>query len=211
MTNVNVDTDNQTVKISGVKEESKSPNKRTGRKSKRVSFQTWEGHSLTANEAKFIDEYITIGVAKTAYEHAYGITKNTAQKAQDLLNLPYVNSEINYRLQKAAEESIASATEIMNYLSSVMRGEVKDQFGLEAPLAERTRAAVELAKRQIDMPRKMEQMQSEPPQLKITLDWQAPKDMTTVEEMIRQSEEDAKALLTDEMKGLENGGTATEQ
>ena len=32
-----------------------------------------------------------------------------------------------------------------------MRGEVKDQFGLDAPLAERTKAAVELAKRKVDV------------------------------------------------------------
>lgn len=35
-----------------------------------------------------------------------------------------------------------------------MRGEVKDQFGLEAPLAERTKAAVELAKRKVDVAQK---------------------------------------------------------
>ena len=35
-----------------------------------------------------------------------------------------------------------------------MRGEVKDQFGLDAPLAERTKAAVELAKRKVDVAQK---------------------------------------------------------
>ena len=39
----------------------------------------------------------------------------------------------------------------MRYFTSVMRGEVKDQFGLDAPLAERTKAAVELAKRKVDV------------------------------------------------------------
>lgn len=36
-----------------------------------------------------------------------------------------------------------------------MRGEVKDQFGLEAPLSERTKAAVELAKRTVDLDNKL--------------------------------------------------------
>ena len=35
----------------------------------------------------------------------------------------------------------------MEYLTSVMRGEAKDQFDLDASLSERTRAASELAKR----------------------------------------------------------------
>ena len=35
----------------------------------------------------------------------------------------------------------------MQYLTSVMRGEKKDQFDLEASLSDRTRAAGELAKR----------------------------------------------------------------
>ena len=43
----------------------------------------------------------------------------------------------------------------MEYLSKVMRGEVKDQFGLEAPLSERTKAAVELAKRTVDLDNKL--------------------------------------------------------
>lgn len=47
--------------------------------------------------------------------------------------------------------SVADAEEVMEYFSSVMRGEVKDQFGLDAPLSERTRAAQELAKRTIDI------------------------------------------------------------
>ena len=47
--------------------------------------------------------------------------------------------------------SIADAAEVMQYFTSVMRGEIKDQFGLDAPLAERTKAAVELAKRKVDI------------------------------------------------------------
>jgi hypothetical protein len=39
----------------------------------------------------------------------------------------------------------------MQYFTSVMRGEVKDQFGLDASLSERTRAAIELARRKVDM------------------------------------------------------------
>ena len=52
------------------------------------------------------------------------------------------------------DSRIASAAEVMQYFTAVMRGEVKDQFGLDAPLAERTKAAVELAKRKVDVSQK---------------------------------------------------------
>ena len=45
------------------------------------------------------------------------------------------------------EKRIAKPEEVLKYLTSVMRGEVKDQFDLDAPLQERTRAAEALAKR----------------------------------------------------------------
>ena len=50
-----------------------------------------------------------------------------------------------------------------------MRGKLLDQFGLEASLAERTKAAQELAKRQIDIPNKL--AGNEAPKITITVDW----------------------------------------
>lgn len=156
--------------------EKKKPttNTRTAKKVKRESFSTWEGHALTAQEAKFIDEYCITGNGRQAILTAYPNQnpKTAAQKAQDLLNKDYITSEINHRLQQAREDSIATATEIMNYFSAVMRGEIKDQFGLEAPLSERTKAAVELAKRQIDIPQRM--AGNEQPEIKIVVDWARP-------------------------------------
>ena len=43
----------------------------------------------------------------------------------------------------------------MQYFTAVMRGEIKDQFGLDAPLSERTAAAKELAKRTVDVENKL--------------------------------------------------------
>lgn len=149
----------------------KTTNTRTAKKAKRESFSTWEGHTLTPQEAKFIDEYCVTGNGRQSALTAYPEQnpKTAAQKAQELLNKNYITSEINHRLEQSRAESIASATEIMNFFSSVMRGEVKDQFGLEAPLSERTRAAVELAKRQIDIPQKL--ANNEQPTIRIALDW----------------------------------------
>ena len=44
-------------------------------------------------------------------------------------------------------QRVASADEVMRFFSSVMRGEVKDQFGLDASLQDRLNAGKELMKR----------------------------------------------------------------
>ena len=46
-----------------------------------------------------------------------------------------------------ADERIAKPEEVMRFFSEVMRGEVKDQFDLDAQLADRIKAGVELMKR----------------------------------------------------------------
>lgn len=44
-------------------------------------------------------------------------------------------------------DKIATAEDVLEYLTSVMRGEEKDQFGLDASLSDRTKAAELLGKR----------------------------------------------------------------
>lgn len=51
---------------------------------------------------------------------------------------------INERLES---EKIADIQEVMEYLTSVMRGEAKDQFDMDVSIQDRTRAARELARR----------------------------------------------------------------
>lgn len=134
----------------------------------RDQFSTHSGHALTPKEAKFIDEYITTGNGTQSVLNAGYVTTAPQQYAQRLLNKPHIIEEVNYRLQMAKDESIADATEIMQYFTDVMRGKITDQFGLEAPLSERTKAAQELAKRQIDLPNRQA---GDAPKITITVDW----------------------------------------
>ena len=55
------------------------------------------------------------------------------------------------------DAKIADATEILQFYTSVMRGEVLDQFDIEASLDTRIKAANELAKHKIELPMKLEQ------------------------------------------------------
>lgn len=152
--------------------ESKTKKDGGGGNKKVSKFSTHTGHPLTPNEARFINRYIeTSNGQQSVIDAGYKIEK-PAQYANKLVNKAYIAEEISYRLEQAKTASIASAEEIMQYFTDVMRGKVKDQFGLEASLGERTKAAQELAKRQIDIPNKL--AGNEPPELKITLDWARP-------------------------------------
>lgn len=110
---------------------------------------------LTPKQKAFADYYIECGNAAEAYRKAgYKNYKSAAVEASKALNNPKVSQYIEERQKQIENSRIASAAEIMQYFTSVMRGEVKDQFGLDAPLAERTKAAVELAKRKVDVAQK---------------------------------------------------------
>lgn len=124
---------------------------------------------LTTFEERFLNEYIKCGSSIKAFlacDPTYvpkGATapvhydlsdpKSKAQatsRACTILQRPAVVRELVKRQEELRNESIADAKEILEYFTAVMRGEIKDQFGLDAALADRTKAAVELARRTLD-------------------------------------------------------------
>ena len=124
---------------------------------------------LTARQLFFIDKYLELGNATKAAIAAGYSDKSADVKGSQLLSKSCVKEEIERRQQKFHEKNIATSTEVMEYFTKVMNGEILDQFGLEAPLAERTKAAVELAKRTVDIDNRV----SGKPDgvLEIKLDW----------------------------------------
>lgn len=123
---------------------------------------THDGYPLSVKEAKFIDLFLTNGDVNKSLREANMSWKNLSGK-------DYITDEITYRLELLKKETIADADEIMQYFTSVMRGEVKDQFGLDAPLSERTAAARELAKRIVDIE---DDADTSVPEIKVTLNWE---------------------------------------
>lgn len=77
-------------------------------------------------------------------------------------------------MEEIRKESVATADEVMQFFTSVMRGEVKDQFGLDATLSDRTRAAQEIAKRTVDIDNRNSGTPDQ--NISITLDWARNKD-----------------------------------
>jgi phage terminase small subunit len=102
---------------------------------------------LNEKQKAFADYYIE---TLNAYESAIkaGYSENYA-KAQSYKLLEHVGIKayIQERLASKEKERIASQDEVLEFLTSVMRGEVMDQMGFETPVKERRAAAVDLGKR----------------------------------------------------------------
>lgn len=124
---------------------------------KNLPYTTHTGHKLTPQEASFIDAFMEHKNGSQAVIDAGYRSKAPSTYARALLDRDYIREEIQYRLKQIEDKRIASATEILQFYTSVMRGEVLDQFGIEASLDTRIKSANELAKHQIEMPMKLEQ------------------------------------------------------
>ena len=100
--------------------------------------------SLTPKQKAFADYYIESGNASEAARKA-GYANDVS--GRENLQKPTVSAYIAERLRPTEEKRIATADEVMTFWSAVMRGEVKDQFGLDAALTDRINAAKEIMKR----------------------------------------------------------------
>lgn len=139
----------------------------------RAQIKAIVGDPITPKEALFIKYYLELGQKREAAQKAGYSPDNpkaAAATASRLLAKSNIKHEIERQSASIKVSTIASTAEILDYFTRVMRGEEKDAFGLEAPLSERTRAAVELAKRTIDIENKLASKDVDN-QVKIVLDW----------------------------------------
>ena len=102
---------------------------------------------LTPKQKAFADYYIETGNATEAARKAGYKGKNLNRIASENLSKVDINQYIDQRLAKIEDKRIAKGEEVLQYLTKVMRGEEKDQFGLDASLQDRTKAAELLGKR----------------------------------------------------------------
>lgn len=140
---------------------SKIPGKKEGEKMstpyKQVALYTNTGRHLTPHEEAFITAFIACkNIAQAVVQAGYK-SKKPAQYGQALLAREYISEEISYRIKQMEDAKTAKATEVMQFYTSVMRGELLDQFGIEASLDTRIKAANELAKHLIEIPAKLQQ------------------------------------------------------
>lgn len=78
---------------------------------------------LTTKQKKFCDEYIKSGNAKDAAIKAGYSPKTAYSIGNENLNKPELKSYIEEQMKKLESKKIAGAREVLEYLSSVMRGE----------------------------------------------------------------------------------------
>lgn len=102
---------------------------------------------LTPKQKKFCEYYIQSGNASEAARKAGYKEKNAPFMGAENLKKPQIKSYINERVGKQDKELVADADEVLRFYSAVMRGEVKDQFGLDASLTDRLKAGDALMKR----------------------------------------------------------------
>ena len=103
--------------------------------------------NLTPKQKAFADYYIECGNSTEAARKAGYSEKTSRSIGAENLTKPDISAYIAARMQAQNEARVASADEVLQFFSSVMRGEVKDQFGLDAALSDRLNAGKELMKR----------------------------------------------------------------
>ena len=101
--------------------------------------------ALTKKQKAFADNYLIVLNAAEAARRAGYKEKAAAQMGYENLRKPEIKAYIHERLREL--DHTADLEETMAFLTKVMRGEVKDQFGLDASVADRLRASEALLKR----------------------------------------------------------------
>ena len=102
---------------------------------------------LTPKQKAFADEYLKCGNATEAARKAGYNEKSARQIATENLSKPSISAYITERQKQIEDSRIADVSEVLQFFSSVMRGEVKDQFEMDAALSDRLSAGRELMKR----------------------------------------------------------------
>ena len=102
---------------------------------------------LTRMQRLFAEAYIECGNATEAAKKAGYSERTAGRNADKVRKNTKVSAYIAERMRSQDASRVASADEVLRFFSSVMRGEVKDQFGLDASLADRLNAGKELMKR----------------------------------------------------------------
>lgn len=82
---------------------------------------------LTEKQRRFVDYYVETGNASEAARRA-GYSKKTAGWiGQENLQKPTIKAAVDARLRELEGQRIAKADEVMQFLTSTLRGEVKEE------------------------------------------------------------------------------------
>lgn len=104
---------------------------------------------LTRKQKLFCNYYIACLNATEAYQKAFkNDNLDTCRvNACKLLKRPEIREMVDDILAEKDNDLVADQNEVLIYFTDVMRGKIKDQFDLDAPLKERNKAAELLARK----------------------------------------------------------------
>ena len=102
---------------------------------------------LTTKQKNFCEYYLQTGNATEAARLAGYSDKTARVIGTENLSKPAISEYIAGRRAEMDKTLIADSDEVLRFYSAVMRGEVKDQFGLDAALGDRLKAGDSLMKR----------------------------------------------------------------
>ena len=102
---------------------------------------------LTPKQRRFCEEYLKSGNATEAAKKAGYKETSCRVIAAENLSKPAISAYIKRRMDEQEAALVADANEVLQFYSAVMRGEVKDQFGMDASISYQLKAADSLAKR----------------------------------------------------------------
>lgn len=102
---------------------------------------------LTPKQRRFCEEYLKSGNATEAAKKAGYKETSCRVIAAENLSKPAISAYIKRRLDEQEAALVADSNEILKFYTAVMRGEVKDQFGMDASLSDRLKAGDSLMKR----------------------------------------------------------------
>ena len=82
---------------------------------------------LTEKQRRFVDYYVETGNASEAARRAGYSEKTAGWIGQENLQKPTIKAAIDARLKELEDKRIAKADEVMQFLTSTLRGEVKEE------------------------------------------------------------------------------------
>lgn len=102
---------------------------------------------MTPKQKKFCEYYLQSGNAADAARKAGYSPASAEAIGRENIRKPTISAYIAKRTSTQDKQLVADADEVLRFYSAVMRGEVKDQFGLDASLTDRLKAGDSLMKR----------------------------------------------------------------
>lgn len=82
---------------------------------------------LTEKQRRFVDYYVETGNASEAARRAGYSEKTAGWIGQENLQKPTIKAAIDARLKELEDKRIAKADEVLQFLTSTLRGEVKEE------------------------------------------------------------------------------------